>query len=924
MIVGSLGSAVLPRPSPPFHIMLGLCTHPLASLKLDHGITRSVPSSLASLWSTGTRIVRSGTLASNSSRSTALNSRLVMSNRSLSSLEKRSYVTSRKKSSLTGANGDGKPTETSKANLDHRSLENFFDADQQVGETRLVQRKPKNQDLDGEEELQPEMLSEVEELRLMEESLRERLDTSESELDMAMGLSSFRPADRKARYKPAKTVAMEKLQAQGFSTLFDLSDMDYDSLVRSIVSCSPIQILCAFHILPTCMVFADSSLTLCFRCSWQKSFALQHEIKVEDFFTKNHTDAGEISELRVPIERPGADEFGGVREGLIEHSREYLRTSRASPKNFRDRIRVRCMAGGGGKGGVSFYRDTRVHKGPPDGGDGGEGGSVIFMAAENKKPSLASLQPSYRGGQGMPGSRTRRKGKSGADVVIEVPLGTTITEFRSKAKDEFGDDLVPQHHSSAKDGDEHEDGDAMSGASPRSQVEMFMDSNQASIEKESYEEELTDEDVEESGLSPETRLWRQEQKHRKLYADPRAGRAWAPPTLPEHHPLQQSASEFHKIISQYENMAKTMGETPIGSLLRQPSVDAPPPHLMSSSTESSSGIAKTKKNKKPSLMQPGYEEYYDEEMAYGEQEEFVSGSDLVEKYRMKGPSETPIKASNAPRKVELDEPGAYFVAAKGGAGGLGNWRLAAVRNRPQAIGTPGKPGESLIYQLELKLIADVGLVGFPNAGKSTFLSNVSRANPKIASYPFTTLCPEIGTVQLEDDTQFTIADLPGLIEGAHANRGLGHQFLKHVERTSALVFVIDMSGGDKRDPWKSFLTLWDELERYQKGLAKKPSIIVANKMDVGTVSHQNLRTFSKHLKAEKEFKNLKIYPISASSKMNMTSVISALRRLLGFSDPLPSTERSRNFTKRVSEARESGIVTINIASHFSEALKNVK
>lgn len=639
----------------------------------------------------------------------------------------------------------------------------------------------------------------------------------------------------------------------------------------------------------------------------------KHEIAMEDFFTRARTSEGEFSEVSAKL-GGGDDDFDEMDpETLIENSREYLKSRRNNPSSFRDRIRVRCMAGSGGKGGLSFYRDTRVQRGPPDGGDGGDGGSVIFVAAENKKPSLASLQPSYRAASGQPGSRTRRRGKNGADIIIEVPLGTTITEFKSKPAVE-----------------EDVDSSSASGElrAPTTAETFMTPKNKFRGDVEGEETVEFHEPADLDSLSPEERIWELEQAHKRRIGDPREGRPWAPPELPESHPLQSSATEFHRMISDYEYSKSTLNAEQ-GSTVEDMMQAAEYAKQQSAKKSSSTSFRASSAGKSIIAASPMLEQYAMEEGELdgeydGFSQDFVTGTDLVDKYRLQPPNaSTTPKASNLPRSVDLDEAGAYFIAAKGGAGGLGNFRLAASRNRPQGVSTPGKNGESIIYQLELKLIADVGLVGFPNAGKSTFLSNVSRANPKIASYPFTTLCPEIGTVHLDDveESQFTIADLPGLIEGAHRNRGLGHQFLKHIERTSVLAYVIDMSGGDNREPWKSFTTLWDELEMYQSGLVKKPSIIIANKMDAGTVAHNNLTSFAKKIKGDKTFKHLKIYPVSAASKMNVVSVINGIRQLLGM--PMP-TRQASSFKRRVHRAREEGIVTMNIGSHLSEALRNIK
>src|SRR5262249_13418273 len=171
------------------------------------------------------------------------------------------------------------------------------------------------------------------------------------------------------------------------------------------------------------------------------------------------------------------------------------------------------------------------------------------------------------------------------------------------------------------------------------------------------------------------------------------------------------------------------------------------------------------------------------------------------------------------------------LVARGGRGGRGNARFASSTNRAPRRTEPGAPGEDKHLRLEMKLLADVGLVGFPNAGKSTLISRISAARPKIADYPFTTLTPNLGVVRLNGDRSFAVADVPGLIEGAHRGLGLGHQFLRHVERTKALVLVVDVSNASGRDPVGDLDTVRRELELFQAALAAKPQIVALNKMD---------------------------------------------------------------------------------------------
>jgi GTP-binding protein len=181
--------------------------------------------------------------------------------------------------------------------------------------------------------------------------------------------------------------------------------------------------------------------------------------------------------------------------------------------------------------------------------------------------------------------------------------------------------------------------------------------------------------------------------------------------------------------------------------------------------------------------------------------------------------------------ADLANDGQRVLVARGGRGGLGNARFASSTNRAPRKVQPGEPGEVKVLRLELKLLADVGLVGFPNAGKSTFIARVSAARPKIADYPFTTLTPNLGVVRLSDDRSFVVADVPGLIEGAHRGLGLGHQFLRHLERTKVLVHVVDVSEGNLRDPAGDLDTVRRELELFQPTFAARPQLVAANKVD---------------------------------------------------------------------------------------------
>lgn len=207
--------------------------------------------------------------------------------------------------------------------------------------------------------------------------------------------------------------------------------------------------------------------------------------------------------------------------------------------------------------------------------------------------------------------------------------------------------------------------------------------------------------------------------------------------------------------------------------------------------------------------------------------------------------------------------------AQGGRGGRGNIRFATPRNPAPNIAENGEPGQERNIKVELKLIADVGLVGFPSVGKSTLLSTVSAAKPKIADYHFTTLAPNLGVVETGDHRSFVMADLPGLIEGAHEGVGLGHQFLRHVERTRVILHIIDMSGIEGRDPFDDYVKINLELEAYDPKLMERPQIIVANKMDMPE-SEENLREFKKKLD-----KDIQIHAISAFTREGLKDLLYA-------------------------------------------------
>lgn len=248
-----------------------------------------------------------------------------------------------------------------------------------------------------------------------------------------------------------------------------------------------------------------------------------------------------------------------------------------------------------------------------------------------------------------------------------------------------------------------------------------------------------------------------------------------------------------------------------------------------------------------------------------------SAEDLV----IRVPPGTVIKDEETGQVLaDIVADGQEVVVAKGGRGGRGNTRFAGPRNKAPAMAEKGEPGQERWVILELKLLADVGLVGFPNAGKSTLIARVSAAQPKIADYPFTTLVPNLGVVSLGEGQSFVMADIPGLIEGAHTGAGLGHDFLRHVERTRVLVHVLDTAGTEGRDPLEDFRVINRELQLYNESLAGRPQVVAANKIDL-PASNANLERLRQELGDDYE-----IFPVSAVTGEGVWELVNRVYRLL--------------------------------------------
>jgi len=224
--------------------------------------------------------------------------------------------------------------------------------------------------------------------------------------------------------------------------------------------------------------------------------------------------------------------------------------------------------------------------------------------------------------------------------------------------------------------------------------------------------------------------------------------------------------------------------------------------------------------------------------------------------------------------ADLVKPGQRVIVARGGRGGRGNAHFATPTRRTPVFAELGEPGEERVLRLELKLLADVGIIGYPNVGKSTLISRISAARPKIADYPFTTLVPNLGTVRV-DNFSFVVADLPGLTEGAHKGVGLGHQFLRHAERTALLVHMVDIAAVEGRDPIRDFEVINEELRLYSPELAEKPQIVVANKIDLPT-AHENLQCCLPYWQKL----GYEVFPVSALTGEGLTPLVYRMAELV--------------------------------------------
>jgi len=273
------------------------------------------------------------------------------------------------------------------------------------------------------------------------------------------------------------------------------------------------------------------------------------------------------------------------------------------------------------------------------------------------------------------------------------------------------------------------------------------------------------------------------------------------------------------------------------------------------------------------------------------------------------PAGTMVFAQESGEQIaDLVEAGQQMVVCPGGRGGRGNTRFATSRNQAPRLAEKGEPGAEKQIKLELRLIADVGIIGMPNAGKSSFLSAVTNATPKIADYPFTTLVPNLGVVELDDETTLVLADIPGLIEGAHTGFGLGDTFLRHIQRTRVLIHVLDGTSGDV---FADFSQINAELALFDPALKKKPQVVAVNKIDLSSVA-ERMESIKKQFKG----KGIQVYAISALARQDLASVLWKAKQLLDITDIVEEPENipvyrpeSREVTFKIKKLTERWVIT---------------
>eukprot|EP00897_Mesotaenium_endlicherianum_P001057 jgi/Mesen1/10952/ME000096S10530 len=506
---------------------------------------------------------------------------------------------------------------------------------------------------------------------------------------------------------------------------------------------------------------------------------------------------------------------------------------------FVDQIRVHVTGGRGGDGCASVRKSRQSRKGRPDGGAGAPGGHV-YLEASLAVRHLAGVPLHVKGGNGGPGGTKKQGGRRGGDVVIKVPVGTVVRllegRLDSSAEEEEGEEEESEEGEADDDLSSHAHPHLHSHSHPHAHTRL-------QLHPQSYPHPSNP-----FPLNPHPQSQQQQQQQQQQEEEEEEGEQLLPSAKEE-----EKASEDQQDEND-EEQDSSDGESADDDGLEEET-------QAGGGSGSRGGVEIADLSEEGSRLQ----------VAVGGQ----GGRGNV----AMGRQEVPL------------QPGAAAATAEArgrAAGGKDEHQRRAVLLLPSADCERGAAGSRAVLQLELKLVADVGLVGAPNAGKSTLLGALSRARPRVASYAFTTLAPQIGSVRLDAWSAFTVADIPGLIEGAHANRGLGHAFLRHVERTRALAYVLDMAPPRGAPaPWRQLASLRAELEQYKPGLSARPALVVANKMDED-VAGGNLQELLEWLRdgssdgggSSSDGGPLRVYPVCAVLEEGVPELKRALRDLV--------------------------------------------
>jgi Obg family GTPase CgtA len=548
--------------------------------------------------------------------------------------------------------------------------------------------------------------------------------------------------------------------------------------------------------------------------------------------------------------------------GGVRNKKSSLKTTKkpqgSSDRPFIDRIQIKTRGGSGGKGCISFHR-LGSYKKRPCGGHGGKGGNVYLVT----DPTLSSLKMEkhhYTGRDGGRGGTNAKQGKNGADVFVRIPCGVVVRRVLDweEIEDIYDEDA----------GEEGEpDTEFQSLTLEDDNIDVFDDEDEEKEEKEegdteveaqSSEEDSSDEfddDAEEVEADTECEAQSSEEDSSDEDDDYFGHRSTAVNGKYEEIEVEQYLDTSSHEFSCDDNDDSDMDNDATIDVQEEDGFDAEYERMQSLKRQ-------RKRRRKPRGTPSNYDDVVDQEvrgedgMFHWSAPEMTDDNDQMAATAYSG---HPIRKTVF--LADLDQPHTSLLVAEGGKPGVGNQAYAnrpyfsSMESNAAKKSIPGV-GETAYLELELKLIADVGLVGFPNAGKSSLLSAMSRARPKIASYPFTTLHPLVGSIQYRDGYQVVMADVPGLIDGAAEGRGRGIEFLRHIERTKALVYMVDAAGVDGRDPVNDLKILGKELREYgssgifgeneirgegeyeeemrrrRREIMNRPSLILANKMDL--------------------------------------------------------------------------------------------